>query len=135
MANLSLSPYLFFDGQCREALTFYASCLGGEPQFMTYGSTQGEGCPAGLKERIIHGSLATRGAMLMASDTDDAPPVRGSNVHLSLQCGVDEIDALANALAEGGKITMAVHDAFWGDRFGTLVDRFGVLWMLNAAKQ
>ena len=129
-----LTPYLFFDGNCREALSFYASCLGGEPQLMTYGDTQGEGCPVGMRDQIIHGSLTSGELFLMASDSAGEPLRVGSNVQLSLQCGVGEIDELFRALSAGGKVTMEPHDAFWGDRFGVLVDRFGVSWMLNARK-
>lgn len=69
----------------------------------------------------------------MASDRPDAPPTRGDNVSLSLNCeSLAEIEALFKALSEKGTVTYPLHDASWGDRFGTLIDRFGVLWMLTA---
>jgi PhnB protein len=38
-------------------------------------------------------------------------------------------------LAQGGNVTMALHDTFWGARFGTLVDRYGIHWMFNCEKK
>jgi PhnB protein len=50
--------YLNFDGQAREAMTFYQKCLGGELLQMTYADAPGES-PADLKDRIIHACLTT----------------------------------------------------------------------------
>jgi PhnB protein len=35
------------------------------------------------------------------------------------------------ALAEGGSVTMPFERTFWAERFGMLVDRFGIPWMIN----
>lgn len=131
----SLTPYLFFNGNCREALKFYERCFGGKLELMTYGDAQGSGCPLGLKDNIMHGALTSKQLLLMASDRADATPTPGDNVSLSLNCdSLSEIEELFKALSDGGKVGMPLHDAFWGDRFGTLTDRFGINWMLNSKK-
>ena len=42
-----------------------------------------------------------------------------------------EVDDFSNALKEGGKVTMANQDMFWGAYFGMLTDKFGINWMFN----
>ena len=135
MANLT--PYLFFNGNCREAMKFYEGCFGGQLELMTYGDAQGSGCPLGDKDKIMHGALTSKQLMLMASDNADAnkPITPGGNICLSLNCEtLPEIERLFKALSDQGKVEMPLHDAFWGDRFGTLTDRFGIGWMLNCKK-
>ena len=39
-----------------------------------------------------------------------------------------------NALADGGKVSMPLQETFWAHRFGMLVDRFGIAWMVNCEK-
>lgn len=131
----TLTPYLFFSGECREAVQFYRDCLGGELEVMTYGQMQGEGCPLAIKDRVMHATLKSKQLVLMASDRPDAQPTRGDNVALSLRCEtLAEIEAVFAALADKGNVTYSLHDAPWGDRFGTLIDRYGVLWMLTGPR-
>jgi uncharacterized glyoxalase superfamily protein PhnB len=63
-----LSPYLHFDGTCREAMTFYQSCFGGELRLMTVGeSPMAARMPAKQHERILHASLKADSVSIMAS--------------------------------------------------------------------
>ena len=131
-----LNPYLMLNGNSKEALQFYQSCLGGELQLMTYGDTQGEGCPLGMKDQLIHGALKSGDFMLMATDTvPEMKSTFGQSVQLSLSCtSVEEIERLYSALSEGGQQLYPLHDAFWGAKFGALVDKFGIYWMLDCPK-
>lgn len=36
--------------------------------------------------------------------------------------------------SSGGTIRMPLQETFWAERFGMLVDRFGVPWMVNRDK-
>lgn len=129
----SVTPYLFFVGKCREALNFYKKVFGGELTLMTYGEAQGDACPKGAKDRIIHGALKNQNMMLMASDTPDDDLKAGNSVQLSLACeSVEQLESIYKALAENGESLYPPHDAFWGDRFGMCIDRFGMYWMLNS---
>jgi PhnB protein len=124
--------YLTFDGNCREAMTFYQDCLGADLQLMPFSDMPGSHPPE-TKDRIMHARLTKAPAMLMASDTMPGMPLtKGNNFSVSIQCeSTEEIDRLFNALAEGGRITMPLGDQFWGARFGMLTDRFDIQWMLN----
>ena len=134
----SLTPYIFLDGNCAEAMRFYEKCLGGNLHILTYGETQGDACPAGAKDRVIHAALKTADFMLMASDTPGTPEHKvtpGSNVQLALNCNsLSEIEKTFKALSEKGKVVAPLHDAFWGAKFGMLIDRYGFYWMLTFEK-
>ena len=57
---------------------------------------------------------------------------KGNNISLSIDVDdISKIDGLFAKLSEGGSVVMPVQDTFWGARFGMLVDKFGIKWMLN----
>lgn len=124
--------YLNFDGNCREAMSFYGKCLGAELQLMPFSEAPG-GCPGGAKDRIMHARLTNGSVILMASDTQPGMPFQqGNNFSVSVQCGsLQEIESLFTAISEKGKVTMPLQDTFWGARFGMVLDQFGIQWMFN----
>ena len=131
-----LTTYLIFDGNCREAMTFYEKCLGAELQLTPFSEMPGD-VPKEAKQagdRIMHARLS-KGPMpvLMASDTMPGMPFQqGNNFSVSINCeSMPEIERLFAALGEKGKVTMQLQDTFWGAHFGMLTDQFGVNWMLN----
>jgi len=129
------TPYLIFDGNCREAMTFYQSCLGGELYTMTFGEAQ-QNAPPEAKDRLIHARLASGSMALMASDNMPGMDYKqGNNVWINLDCDSDaEVDKVYAAMNGGGKDSMAPHDAFWGAYFSMFTDRFGFNWMLSHGK-
>lgn len=132
----SLTTYLTFDGTCREAMTFYAKCLGADLHAIPFSEGPGT-APPGAGDRIMHAKI-NKGAttLLMASDSMPGMHVQtGFNFSISIDCeSGPEIDALFAALGEGGKVSMPLADMFWGARFGMLIDKFGIQWMLNFDK-
>lgn len=127
-----ITPYLTFNGTCRQAMTFYKDILGGDLELMDFASSPME-VPDEAKNNIMHAILTNNGITLMASDTMPNQTVtNGNSVSLSINCqSVDEINQLFNSLSEGGEITMPLEDTFWGARFGMLTDKFGTCWMFN----
>ena len=127
-----ITPYLTFNGTCRQAMTFYKDILGGELQLMDFASSPMD-VPDEAKNYIMHAILTSNGVTVMASDAMPNQPItNGNSVSLSINCqSVDEINQLFNSLAEGGQITMPLDDTFWGARFGMLTDKFGTNWMFN----
>ena len=128
--------YLNFDGNCREAMTFYERCLGGELHMASFADQPGGNVPKEAKDRIMHAKLTKGFATLMASDTMPGMPFKqGNNFSICLSPeSVQETDKLFNALSENGRITMPLQDTFWGARFGMLTDQFGINWMVNFEK-
>jgi len=132
MAGMRLQTYLYFDGTCREAFTFYAQATGGRiGAMMSYGDAPAEvGGGAAMADKILHAALHLDGATLMGSDMAGAPPPRGFAVTLTPETAA-EAERVFAALAENGTVTMPIGPTFWTERFGMLTDRFGVPWMVN----
>jgi PhnB protein len=132
-----INAYLNFDGNCREAMSFYQRCFGAELQVMLFSDAKGQ-CefPPGAEDKVMHARLTKGSVVLMASDTMPGMPLTpGNNVHLTIHCEtLHEIQSLFAALGDNGTITMPLQDTFWGAHFGMLTDRFGVHWMLNFEK-
>ena len=134
--TIGLTPYLRFAGDAKEAMEFYHQVLGGELSMMTFREGANEGNPA-FADLIMHSSLfVERGLHLMASDTQPGMDVRGNGVMALSSDGTSGADAETltkwwEGLAEGGQINMPLEKAPWGDSFGELRDKFGVIWMFN----
>ena len=131
-----LSPHLAFpNGTCREALSFYQSCIGGELNLMRVGDTaMAEHMPAEAQDQIMHGTLTAGALVLMACDALDTrrPFAPGNNIAMLLTCNSDEeINTLFAKLGEGGTVIDPLADMFWGGKFGTLIDRFGTEWVFS----
>src|SRR4051812_28767356 len=123
-----ITTYLNFDGTCREAMTFYAKCLGAELYVMRFSEVPGD-FPPEAKDKIMHAKLSKGTAtLLMASDAmNGAPFKRGTDTWISINCeSLAEIERLFAAIGEGGTVIMGLQDTFWGARFGMLKDRFGI---------
>jgi PhnB protein len=133
-----LNPYLRFNGNCREAMTFYKECLGGELAVQTVGESPLAGqMPPEAKQNVMHASLTKGDLVLLASDTM-APGdiIKGTSISLSLNCSSEEeIRTYFSNLSVGGKITYPLHVEFWGAIFGILTDKYGNEWYLNYDKK
>jgi PhnB protein len=131
---MQINPYLLFNGQCEAAFKFYAQCLGGKIEaMMTHAGTPAEPhVPPEWRDKILHARLVVGDQVLMASDAppDRYAPPNGFSVSIQLK-DTAEGERIFNALAENGKVTMPFAQTFWAARFGMLVDRFGIPWMIN----
>ncbi|HYH57103.1 MAG TPA: VOC family protein [Anseongella sp.] len=133
-----INPYLNFDGTAEEAFNFYRSVFGGEFSGVhrmseTPGSDQ---LPENERNRIMHISLPIDDhTTLMASDIMPSMDQRlnvGNNVYISIHPeSREEADRLFEGLSGGGEIEMPMEDQFWGDYFGSFIDKFGIRWMVN----
>jgi PhnB protein len=131
---MQLNAYLTFNGNCREAMTFYADCLGGELHFQTIGqSPLSDKLPAKMKDCILHARLATVNFVLMGSDiSSDTGILRGNTISLFLNCESEEkIRTTFTKLAKGGIEKQPLEHSFWGALSGDLTDRFGNNWLLH----
>ena len=134
---MKITPYLTFNGRCEEAFKFYEKCLGGKIlMMMTYGdSPEGAKTPTELRNRILHVTLTLGDQILQGSD---APPQyyskpQGFSVSIGLKDPV-EAERIFKAMAENGKVQMPFQETFWAQRFGMLIDRFDIPWMINCEK-
>ena len=134
---MELEPYLRFGGSCEEALTFYKEVFAGEVVvLMRYGDTTEMETPPGYADKVMHSIFKAPSLQFMASDQPPgAPAASGGLVSRSLSTrDVSEGERVFAMLGAGGNVTMPMQDTFWGARFGTLTDKFGIDWMVNAEK-
>jgi PhnB protein len=129
---MALTPYLFFDGTCEQALDFYREALGAETvSLMRYkDGPPMEGVPPEHGNRVMHASLRVQGSDVMASD-GPTQPFQGFSLSLSAPTA-EEGQKLFDKLAAGGQVTMPYAKTFWTSGFGMCKDKFGVPWMVNA---
>lgn len=130
----AINPYVCFNGRCREAMTFYQKCLGGELELNEVSGSHMEESWKGPKDQILHAKLSLNEVQsLMGSDmTDQLGYVKGTDIALTLDCASkDEIQLIFDKLLQGGKVLDPLKVQYWGAIFGTLQDQFGIKWMLN----
>ena len=130
----SFNPYLRFDGNCREAMTFYKEALGGDLHMQTVGeSPMATQISSEAHQKIMHSRLSGGGFVLMGSDMVASEGlVAGNAITLLVDCSTEEeIKTLFSKLSAGGKVTYPLKQEFWGGIFGTFVDKFGKEWQLN----
>lgn len=135
--TMQIQSYLTFNGNCREAMTFYQSCLGGELKFQTIGeSPLSEKMPDKMKQSILHATLTRGDLIILASDmVPSSGLIKGNSVSLSLLCNSEEdVRACYNKLSEGGKQDHPLEVSFWGALFGDLTDKYGNHWLLSYNK-
>ena len=135
MALTTVNAYLNFDGTAADAIALYERALGAKVTFLQrFSEIPGASFDGDTGNRVMHATLTFGGGTVMISDAMPGSTVtRGTNTHVALQYdGIDEVDAHFASLAEGGRVTMPLENTFWGARFGSVIDRFGISWMLNA---
>lgn len=134
-----LHTYLNFDGKAEEAFNFYRSIFGGEfSSLVRFKEMPIEGVtiPQEDQDKVMHVGLPIgNDDMLMASDTLRSlgqELVQGNNAYVSVHPeSKEEADRVFSALSEGAEIEMPIADQMWGDYYGALKDKFGVMWMVN----
>jgi PhnB protein len=129
---MTVAPYLSFDGQCREAMTFYREVFGGtELNLMPYSAQPVPGMEA-MADRIMHSDMKIDGAWIMAADSPGGGDLAPGNVSV-MHDPVDVASGKAkfDRLAEGGEVTMPFAKTFWSPGFGMVRDRFGILWLFS----
>jgi len=133
-------PYLAFNGNCAEAMRYYERALGGKLEILMSGadSPMAAQIPKESAHRIMHARLALPGGgYLYAGDCPEQMPYDGiKGVSFTLNYDTTaEAERIFKALADGGKITMPMQQAFWAKAWGMLVDKFGTPWIVNGELQ
>jgi PhnB protein len=132
-----IEPYLFFNGSCEQAVEFYRKALGAEVEMiMRYKESpeppQPGMVPPGFENKIMHSSFRIGQTTVMASDGCSAEKAIFQGFFLSLSVHSEtEADSAFAALADGGQVRMPLTKTFWSPRFGMVVDRFGIGWIIS----
>ena len=138
---MPVEAYLFFEGRCEEAIEFYQKALGAEVTMMMRYKDAPEPpppdrVPPDSDNKIMHASFRVGDTMIMASDDmcSGKQGFQGFSLAITVTDTTDA-DRLFNGLADGGQVQMPLGETFWSPRFGMVVDRFGVSWMINVDSQ
>jgi PhnB protein len=134
---MQINAYIFFDGQCEEAIRFYEKTLGAKTgPISRYRDMPGDNpIPDDFRNRVMHATMTIGDSVVMASD---AGPGRFQTPQgFSLCIAVTdpaEAERYFNGLSANARtITMPLQKTFWSEKFGMLVDQFGIEWMVNCA--
>ncbi len=131
---MQMSPYLSFKGECEAAFKFYERSLGGQlGAIFRYGGTPLEHLvPADWSDKVMHGSLTLGAQVLQGADVapDRYEEPRGVSLSLQIESTADA-ERIFHDLARDGRIVVPLEQTFWAARFGMLVDRFGIPWLIN----
>jgi len=133
---MKLNSFVYFDGNCEEAMKTYAGILGGEVvATMRYEDMPGEqSYPPGMDKKVAFSRLVADEAVLMGSDCQGPyMPMQGVCIAINV-AEPEKAESAYNALLEGGSTIMPISETFWAHKFGLVADRFGVQWMINCEK-
>lgn len=135
---MPLTTYLFFNGNCGEAMHFYERTLKGKLDLMTYAESP-DPLPADVQPgKIMHAQLLLEdGTTIMASDHMGGAPYRemsGFSVCLFVPDAA-QAKRIYDALSENGEIRMPMQKTFWSEAFGIFSDRFGTPWMVGTGAE
>jgi PhnB protein len=131
---MQMNPYLSFRGDCEAAFKLYERCLGAQVRgaFRYSGSPMANDVPTDWQDKIMHGTLMIGEQLLMGGDVPperyEAP--RGFSLSLQIQ-SIDDADRIFRELGSEGTVLVPLEKTFWAARFGMVVDRFGIPWMIN----
>ena len=139
---MKLEMFINFNGNCREAVEFYAKVFRTEiGNMMTYGESPPDPnfpiCEAD-RNRIMYAGIPVGDPsradrmVLMFMDTSSAHPTTiGDNITPTISTdNKDEVTRLFNELSEGGEVIMELQQAFFSEWYGMVKDKFGIYWQI-----
>ena len=136
---MQVQPYLFFHGRCEEAVEFYRTALGAEAiellrfRDAPWSRPRPVSSSPGTRTRSCTATFRRATARVLVSDGARDSPTGFQGFSLAIMVPTEaEADRVFAALADGGQVGMPLGRTFWSARFGTVTDRFGVSWMVNA---
>lgn len=131
---MEMNPNLSFKGECEAAFKFYEQCLGGTlgTVFRYAGTPLRDQVPADWQDKVMHASLTVGSHVLMGGDVAPERYEEPKGISLSLQLD-DTADAerIFRQLSSNGRIVAPLEKTFWAARFGVVIDRFGITWLIN----
>jgi PhnB protein len=131
---MQVTTYLSFKGDCEAAFKLYEHCLGARigGVFRYAGTPLAGQVPADWSDKIMHGNLTIGDQMIQGGDVAPAAYEAPKGFSLSIQLSsTSEAERIFRELAAGGRVQMPLEKTFWAERFGMVVDRFGVPWLIN----
>ncbi len=126
--------YLYFNGNCEEAMRFYADTLGGEITgiFRNSDAPGPDSRMPGGDRLVMNMNMRLGTANVMASDAPGEWYNKPQGFAVSISpATLEETERVYAALSQGGEIGMPLEETFWAERFAMFKDRYGTPWMVN----
>jgi len=137
---LHCTPFLLFDGNCAEAMTFYQRCFGGELTLTKTGDTpMKDQFPPEKHNKIINAYLKSGAIEFSATDwhADTRAPKQGNTFSIFVVGGTySELKTVFDKLAEGASTEsfIELNNMPFGS-YGQLTDKYGVSWIFKGDKK
>ncbi len=130
---MTVHTYLFFDGRCDEAVRVYVEVLGAELEFlMRFKDVPSELAVRGDGEKVFHATMKFGETRLNMCDVPESEYKKFAGFALLTHFDEpDEAERVFQALAVEGKIRMPLQETMWADRYGIVLDRFGITWKIQ----
>jgi PhnB protein len=125
------TPYVYFQGNAREALTFYGEVFGCRVQLHTFAEFERTDGPA---DAIAHGYLVEGPVTVFAADVaGDEPAFRSEGMLLSLlgTASPATMRTWFSSLSRDGRVVDDLQGRPWGAFDGQVVDRYGLHWLIG----
>ena len=121
------------NGSSREAMEFYSQIFNVKFNMATYGEIPPDpdnSLQESDKNKVAWGSIIIGDLKINFGDKLSAPPfVACDNVILHLMIeGAEEATRVFNELKIEGEILEDLHEEFFADIYGKVMDKFGVIW-------
>jgi PhnB protein len=134
---LRCTPFLLFDGNCAEAMTFYHSCIGGDLALTTLADTPMKDMfPPEKHGRIINAHLKSAAIEISATDWMASPefdPILGNmSAIFVVATQDDELRNVFDKLAQGADRArfQDLHQMPFGT-YGQFYDKYGIQWIFR----
>ncbi len=132
-----LVPYLHFQGNCEEALSYYKKILDGEVEIVNRYDNPAMQIPSEYQDKVLHARYTMGDTLIFASDFFPGRILERGNGDIALSLDVDseeEAQRIFLLLSKGGEVIVPFSKQFWGAWHGNLIDKYGIKWMLNVNK-
>tara|TARA_R110002049_G_scaffold242357_1_gene416179 strand:+ start:21246 stop:21647 length:402 start_codon:yes stop_codon:yes gene_type:complete len=130
---MKIKAYLAFDGNCEQALNFYANLFDANiTNKQTYKDSKKD-IPENFRSKLEHAELKGNGIDIMAYDASpDTPLTSGNNIHMSIDMNDKEkATSIFEALSKGGRVHYELRERDWGALYGRCTDQYNIQWMIN----
>ncbi len=129
---MNVQAYLAFNGNCQEALSFYADLFKAQIQNRQTYEDKKIDVPSSYRQKLQHAELKGKGVHFMAYDASpDTPINHGNQIHMSVDLNnLEEAKNVFDKLSHNGQVHHTFREREWG-HFGRCTDKFGINWMVN----
>ena len=133
---MKISPYLSFNGNCADAVAFYEKVFDVKAEIMRYKDApkdNGYETQPSTENLVMHAQFELGGEIIMFADMPPEYAVK-NGTNIAIMAEFDKIETAKSAfeaLKEGGKVDMELQETFWSKCFGSLTDKFGIIWNIS----